>query len=285
MKRLLLVLTLLFLGILNAFAQESKELRRKENKERPKFLEIGSGLNYSYFRDFATGPIFYEGLVNSFNGHYHRFDSTKETRYGFLFSAGSYGFTVNNESSNTFVNSITLDFGKLYHIQNFIREKYKLKVGGALLLTGNIRSDPALQNASLGYELIYNLMASAKIERDVSRKKEKDVKIWFIRYHLSPRRRHLSYQLNVGLMNSHVRNGYAYVNQEQLLNGSPIFADYENKFFQGFRMNSALRYTIYMNSGNALRFTYLWDAYTTGQENEALEFANHMLSVALLFKL
>lgn len=201
------------------------------------------------------------------------------------FISGNYQFTIKNETSRSFVQSVNLDLGKLYRIDRYSNDKYSLKAGGTFLITGNIRSNPSLQNSSFGYELIYNLMASAKLSRDVSRKTTKSGKILFLKYNWKPRRRLLSYQLNIGLMNAHLRNGYAYVDQEQLVNNPSLFADYEHTLFEGFRINSALRYTIFFDKGHAIRFAYLWDALTTRQENAAFEMANHQFNVSILFNI
>jgi len=264
---------------------QGKEARKEANKARPKYIELGGGVSISSYRDFATSPIFYTGAVGSFSAHYHRFDTTKETRYGFRFMGGNYGFAVGNETASSSVSSLYLDFGKLYQLPQLSNDKYSIKVGGLFMLNGNLRSDPALQNTSFGYEIIYNLMASAKVSRDVSRKETKSGKVLFVKYNWKPRRRLLSYRLNVGVMNANYRNGYSYISQNSVINEQPLFADYENSLFQGFRMSSALRYTIFLDSGHALRFGYIWDAYTTGEEEAKLEMANHLFNVAVLFKL
>lgn len=281
------LIQLLFFSFLavSVCAQSAKEERKAANKERPKYLDLGTGINVSYFRDFATGPIFYRSAANSVMAHYHRFDSDRETRFGTDLSFGIYSFQIENERASSLVRTLNLDFGKLYRLEKLSNDKYSVKAGGTFLFTGNMRIDPALQNSGFGYEFIYNLMASAKVSRDVSRKEAKRVKLWFIKYNLQPRQRLLSYQLNLGVLNSHIRNGYAYVNQNGILNEPSFLADYEHTFFQGFRMNSALFYTLYLNKGNALRFSYVWDAYTTGQEEVKLEMANHMFGVAFLFQL
>ena len=267
------------------FAQE--ELSRKEkNKARPKYLELGTLTGPGYHRDLATSPLFNRGGTVGTNFHYHRFDSLRETRYGFTLLAGFHGFTVGNERSGASLTTVQFDFNKLYAIHKISQGKYKFKVGGMVVGNFNLRIDPRLQNAGFGNEFIYNLMGSAKVSRDVSRKSTKSGKIlWLFPYNWEPRKRLLSYQLNVGIYNANVRNGYAYVDQSGLINELAIWSDYEHNAFSGFRVNAALRYTIYLNNDNALRFSYNWDAYTTGGDVDQFEIANHLLGVALLFDL
>lgn len=280
-----IVILLISLVVSPLFGQSKKDVRKAANKERPKFLELGFGSGSSYYRDFATAPIFYHSIPQNVAIHYHRFDSLKETRYGGNLSFGIYDFEIGDQKSSSLTRSLNLDFGKLYHIQKLSTEKYNVKVGGMAIFTGNLRIDQDLQNAAVGYEFIYNLMASAKVSRDVSRKETKSGKIWFIKWNWEPRKRLLSYRLNVGLMNSHIRNAYPYINQKEILNESPFFANYENTFFQGFRMTSDLDYTIFLHNNNAIRFSYVWDAYTTGQEVDKFEMANHFINFSLLFRL
>jgi len=273
---------LLHLGLT---AQETVD-RKTLNEARPKYLEIALHGGPSYFRDLATSPIFFRGPALGFGLHYHRFDSLKESRFGLAFTTGRYRFTIGNERASSRLQNIQLDFSKLYRIDRFSSEKYQLKLGGLAMADLNLRVDPALQNAGFGYEFIYNLMASAKVSRDLSRTTTKSGKfLGFIGYNWQPRKRLISYQLSAGLYNANVRNGYAYVNQEALLNEFSLFADYQHHLFQGFRISSALRYTIYLNNDNALRFSYCWDAYTTGGENDQFEIANHLFGAALLFDL
>jgi hypothetical protein len=259
---------------------------QNDKESRPKYLELGLNFGHSYFRDLATSPIFYTGALNGANFHYHRFDTLRETRFGFSALNGTHGFTIGNEVSTSSFTTLQFDYGRLYPFERISNANYKFKFGGLLIANINFRTDPALQNAGFGYEVVYNLMASAKVSRDVSRHSAKSGKIlWLIPYNWQPRKRLLSYQLNLGVVNNNVRNGYAYVSQKGIINEFPLFADYEHNVFSGFRMNAALRYTIYLNNGNALRFSYIWDAYTTGGEVDQFEIANHLIGTALLFDL
>lgn len=280
--QLSLTLTILTFSASYTFSQDSKD----KNSSRPKYLEIGIQNGYSYHRDLATSPVFYRGATSGTNVHYHRFDSSRDSRFGATLYSGTQRFSVRNESAQSRFTTIQIDISELYAIEKYSQGKYKFKVGGSLMGNFNLRSDPALQNASFGYEVVYNLMGSAKVSRDVSRNREKSGKfLWLIPYNWKPRKRLLSYQLSLGVFNSNVRNGYAYVNQSGLTNQFPIFADYENNLFSGFRMNAVFRYSIYLNNGNALRFSYIWDAYTTGGEVDQFEIANHLFGAALLFDL
>jgi len=272
--------------LFSGLSAQEESSKKALNKARPKYFEIGLQNGYSYHRDLATSPNFYRGYTSGINLHYHRFDALRERRFGFTYYSGNYRFSVLNESARSRFSTFQLDFEELYQIKRFAKRKYQLKAGGKLIGNFNLRVNPALQNASVGYEIVYNLMGSVQLSRDVSRTEAKSAKfLWLIPYNWKPRKRLISYQLNLGLINANVRNGYAYVNQRGVTNEFPLFADYRHNFFSGFRMNAVLRYTVYLKNENALRFSYLWDAYTTGGKVDQFEMANHLIGAALLFDL
>jgi hypothetical protein len=57
------------------------------------------------------------------------------------------------------------------------------------------------------------------------------------------------------------------------------------QIFKGFRLNSALDYTIFLRNKNAVQLSYLWDAYRTGGHHDNFEMAAHTLNFSLLFGL
>ncbi|HKL39286.1 MAG TPA: hypothetical protein VJ894_01340, partial [Cryomorphaceae bacterium] len=158
-------------------------------------------------------------------------------------------------------------------------------VGGQFNATANHRENAALFNNDEGVDLISTLFASAKGTLDLSRKEEKSKKFLFVNYTLKKRVRQLSYHLNVGVVNSSYRNGFAYISPAAPLNEDDFFADYEFRVFKGFRLNSSLDYTIYLQNKNAVQFSYVWDAYRTGGHHDNFEMAAHILKVTLLFGL
>ncbi|SHJ52792.1 hypothetical protein SAMN04488028_101409 [Reichenbachiella agariperforans] len=269
------------------FSAVGQSARKIANKARPSYLEIGLGLDYSTYRDFATSPLVYRGLAQNISLHYQRMDKVRETRFGGdYYHSNTYASLVKNEVAVAAVTTLTFNFSKLYQIKSISSDKWSYKAGGMALFTGNLRANPTLQNATYGYEIFFNLLGSAKITRDLSRQTEKSRKFLFIKYKLKPRDKNLSFQLNVGLLNHNIRNGYTYINQESLLNsGNFLFADYEINSFSGFRMSSALEYTHFLANKNALKFSYVWDAYTTGGEENQFEASHHNLKIALLFGL
>lgn len=289
MRKLYSVITaILLFACLQVDAQEdeSKKLspKKEERKNRPYFLGIGFGLNGSSFRDFATSPLIYSGTVYTFSMSATRVDAKKETLAELRFSTGNYTAAIAESFSSSSVFSIFNSYQQLFRLNKYSNDKWNLKVGGNIGWSLNSRSNPSLGNNSSGLEIIGTLFGSAKVTRDLSRKKEKNVKILFVKYKLKPLRRDLSVQFNTGLVNANFRNGFAFIAQDALLNESDTFADYQFNLFSGFRLSSRIDYTLYLTKGNLLRFSYLWDAYRTGNEFDKFEMGNHMLTASLWFR-
>lgn len=282
-----LLLFILLSPVVHCLGQETVEvdstIANKSKLVSPTYLDFTAGSGYSYFRDFATAPLFYYGIAGNLSLHYERNHQDVESRFGISGIYGAYGFNVNRETAGSNLLALNLDYSRLYRIKSLSEERWHVKVGGMALFTANFRNNPDLQNAAFGLEFIYNLMASAKVVVDASRRKAKSGKFLFIKYDWKPRRRYFTYQLNVGLMNAHYRNGYAYVDQSGLIDQPALFNDYENTLFQGIRLNSKMSYTIFLNQLNAVRISFLWDAYTTGEEGDSFEMASRFLNFSFLF--
>lgn len=259
------------------------QTRKEANKLRPSYLELGYGSDRSTIRDFATSPLVYEASARNISLFYHRFDQEKETKFGLNFINGNYQSKVNDEIAIGQVMTFMFTYTKLFQLKSLSSEKWNYKVGGTGSMLGNLRINPALQNAAVGIEFFNNIMVSGKVTRDISRENAKSGKFLFFNYDWKPRTRNLAFQLDIGLINSNFRNGYTYVTQTGVLNERNILEDHEMNSFSGFRMSSALDYTVWLMNGNAYRISYLWDAYTTGGDEDQFEASHHTLKLALLF--
>lgn len=252
---------------------------------RPIYLNLSGGMKAINFRDFATSPLTYSGINLFMSADYLKTGSRKETEFGISYSRGnstSEGVTSIYSSS---IQTGTLYYSMLYGINRINSEKWNFKAGGELNVTGNYRYNPSLNNNGLGYEVIGNVMGSVKITRDFSRKVEKEKKFLFISYTAKPKTKLLSFRLNVGVINSDYRNGYGYIGQSAVNNQPGLEKRYVYSIFSGYRLGSDLAYTIALKNNNAIRFSYLWDAYETGGPYEHYQMASHVLKFTLLFRL
>jgi hypothetical protein len=287
MKKIKITCTLLLLAPLLCFSQidtnitpSKKELR----KSRPNYFGLSSGFNYSSIRDFATSPLIYTGVTNYLALSRLKYNLKREAEIGFYISSGQYNNSFNEQfTSSSFVNTFAINYSQLYEFNKLSSEKLNVKIGGVFNMTSNLRVNESLLNNAVGIESFITLLGSIKITKDISRKKEVDKKFLFIKYKLKQKTRNLAFRLNIGLINSTLRNGFVYSGQSFILNDPNIFDGYQFKLFSGFRMSSALDYTIHLKNKNKIQLSYLWDAYKTGGNLDKFEMANHTFRVTLLF--
>ena len=266
-------------------AQEKGNLLSKKEirKARPSYISLSFGMNSGNFRDFATSPLIYNGFVTTSGASKLRIDDVRESDYGFLFSAGTFSNSFNDHTSASTVKTLSLHYTQLYKLKALNSEKYSVKVGGMVNVTGNLRTNISLQNNAVGVEIIPTIFGSVKVTKNISRKEEKSKRFLFIKYKAKPRTRHISFNLNVGLMNSSYRNGYVYSGKSSVLNNLSLFDDYSFDMFSGFRIKTALDYTVTLANKNKIQLSYMWDAYKTGGDFDKLEFASHIFKLSFLF--
>ncbi len=251
---------------------ESSFLTKKERRKQiPIYIGIGIGINTSKFRDFSTSPLFYEGSAVQFSLSRLKIGDNRESELGLSYDFGTYSSDFNNSNTSSEVKRLELSYSQLYKINLFKSESINTKVGFLLNGNGNLRINEGLHNNANGIDIFANLSGAVKIA--------KDIKL----YSNDERRRNLAFRLNLGLINSSYRNGYTYSGQAPILNETNIFDDYKFKIFSGFRASTKLDYTHYLKNKNALQFSYIWDAYTTGGSSDKFEMAHHILKLTLLF--
>lgn len=266
----------------NAFSQSG---RTEKKVNRPAYLNIALGLNISNFRDFATSPLIYSGKPIYTALSHVDMDEKRESHFTFSYSIGKYKSNFNRHASESTVNTFSFNYLELFQLKKLSSSKLNLKIGGQLNTTVNHRENTELFNNSEAVEIITTLFGSAKATMDLSRLEDKNKKILFIKYKASKRKRTLSYTFNVGVVNSSYRNGFAYTSPSAPLNDDDFFAGYKWQLFKGFRLNSALDYTVYLHNKNAIQFSYIWDAYRTGGAHDHFEMATHIFKLSLLFGL
>ena len=199
-------------------------------------------------------------------------DKRRETEYGFSYSFGNFANNFNEHESISAFKMFSPYYSQLYRLNKFSTEKLNIKVGGLIDVTGNFRVNESLGNNGVGLEVIPTLFGSVKASKNfISRKREG---------------KNLAFRLNVGIINSSFRNGYAYSGQAFILNKpilESVFDDYQFKIFSGFRMNTSLDFTMPLKNKNKIKFSYLWEAYKTGGSFDKFQLAHHTIKFTLLF--
>ena len=281
MKKTLTLLLLLY-SIVSFSQNDTTTLTKKEiRKERPAYLGISLGLSFSSFRDFATSPLIYTGTPMYLSLSHLKTDMKRESEFAFTYSFGNYIEHFNKQFTLSQVKTFSSYYSRLYQLNSLSAGKFNIKIGGVFNITGNTRYNQLLMNNAVGAEWFANLMGSIKITQDISRTNFKDKKFLFIKYKLAPRTRKIAFRLNVGLINSSYRNGYAYL--RHTLDQNDLYYGYKFSMFSGFKMNTSLDYTISLKNRNAIQFSYVWDAYKTGSDPDKFEMAHHTLKLTFLF--
>lgn len=285
--RQLLFAELTLISSLGAFSQDSSatEVKKQRVEKRPAYIDISFGLSHSGFRDFATSPLRYSGTPVFTALTHLEMDDSRKSQITLSYAFGDYSTKLNEHNTGSKVNTISLNYLELYQIGKLSSPKFNFKMGGQFNATVNHRQNEDFFNNSEGVDIIATLFGSVKGTLDLSRSTPSKRKFLFFRYRAKKRVKKLSYTLNAGLINSSFRNGFAYLSSSTPINRDDFFADYELKVFRGFRLNSALDYTVFLDNTNAVQFSYLWDAYKTGGHHDNFEMVSHTLKCSLLFNL
>ncbi|MBW7912429.1 MAG: hypothetical protein H3C54_01700 [Taibaiella sp.] len=286
MRQLLQTLAVLLLP-LATIAQETTISKKQIRKERPKYLQVGLGLNRGSLRDFATSPITYKGILFNYSIGYLKMDTAREVKFTARFNNGVYRYKRKegiDVKSRAGMYVLYLNYYRLYRLNKISNSNLHIQAGGMFDANLDFRINDDLMNAGYGYEFFNTFFLSGKVTRRWERTETVHKKFLFIKYKRNPRVAMFSYQLNLPVMHNSLRNGFAYIGNEGL-NTSPAFKEYEYKAFGGIRFSSELAYTRQMQNGNMWRISYLWDAYTSGKGHNRFELSNHIAEVSLLFHL
>ncbi|UXP31729.1 hypothetical protein N6H18_15375 [Reichenbachiella agarivorans] len=269
--------------LVRCYSQDTDSLDR--STKRSLYLDLGLGLGKFNYTDFGTSPLTFRGSSYAVSVNGLILDDSREIHFGLDYISGAASNVVRNEVAVSQMYSIGIHYTHMYRIKALSSEKWNTKLGGQINVLGELRYAPAMQNADIGLDVFANILASVKVTRDLSRITPKEKKIWFIRYKLDPRKKNLSYQMNVGVINHNLRNGYAYLGQSSVVNDFQLFDDYQFHTLSGFRMSSQLDYSYFLKNNNALRLSYLWDAFNTGGDLNQFQMAYHTIKLALLFNM
>jgi hypothetical protein len=265
------------------FSQNKDPEKNTQQRTRPVYFGVSSGLAYSGFRDFATSPLTYNGSPLYLSFDRLKADNKRESELLCSFMSGNYSKGYNSQFNTSRVKTVTLSYDQIFRLERLSSEGFSVKVGPTLQTTYCYRYNGSFSNNETGREVVMNLLGSVKITKDVSRRQEKDKRLIFFNYRLIPRSRVLSFRTNVGVLNTSYRNGFSYTGNIVDPKADNRYTGYQFKAISGFRMSASIDYTIYLKNKNAVQLSYAWDAYKTGGERDVFEMAHHIFKVTLLF--
>lgn len=279
--------------ILNAQEQvNNSNVEHNDSLHTKYYTRLSTGITTPIYRDFATSPLFFSGIGLNLSTAWLKHSDSRERI--FQLEMGGAVMSPNTPESDfiqtgglSFFGQFNAFYQQLWKLEALSNTQNNIKVGGALVTTQNIRINGALVNNLLGLESIYNLMASAQITRDISRKKEKEINLLLFKPVLKPAKRDLRFLFNVGVLNVNHRPGYTYTYNSEM-NGTetgPAAWTYYNYQWalNGWRLQTQLEYIKHLPNGNARSWSYVWRAAHVPGRHEAFQMASHQIQFTLFF--
>ena len=288
-----LTLILQFMICTQGYSQSKEPLSPPEKTNTfNHYRQFSQSLLIPVYRDFATSPLFYNGVgFNSSPGWLKRSNARERLiQFGTGFSAMTAKIPESDfiqPSSEAIFFNINLRYHQLWKLGPLSNEKDNIKVGGTLISSQNFRTNTSLQNNALGLENITNLMASAQITRDISRKEPRQLNLWLFKLTLKPVKRDLRFLFNAGILNLNHRPGYVYSYKSEIVGLetnalSWVLSNYKWSL-NGWRFNTEFEYITYLPNGNAHSWAYVWDAAHAPGKHEAFQMASHQFRYTYYF--
>ena len=260
---------------LQAYCQISDE---KPYLGNARYIETSAGTGLGRLSDFATSPLYYEGVVHRYAVSLSRMATKRDVSTGFSMVKGNLKSDFNEHTAESALTTFSLHHSRLYQILRSSPEQWNFKIGGEANVLGNLRVNRALMNSAVGIEAFPSLFGSFKVTRDISRQTGRRGK--------EPKKKSLSLRVNASLIGTSFRNGYSYLGIGQVIDKSGIegvLDDYRFKAFGVNALSSSLDYTIWLKNKNGWRISYAWEAYKTRNDYADFEMASHTIRVAILF--
>jgi hypothetical protein len=245
---------------------------------KSKYINLNMGLGLNRLRDYATSPLFYEGIALGYSASLASIRTHKEISTGFSFLNGRLKNDFNDHKAVSSLTSITVHHTRLYQIFRNSPPRWNIKVGGEARILANVRVNQTLMNNALGIEAFPILFGSIRSTWNITRNKTNGSR--------EPKQRSLALSINPGLLGYSLRNGYSYLGISSTINDpgiAGILKDYSVQPFGVTSVNTSLDYTIWLKNKNGWKFSYAWEAYKTRKDFSTFEMASHSLRVAILF--
>ena len=202
------------LFLLHSFSSIGQSYNRDSLKgTESHYFNTSYGVLRSSYRDQPTSPLFYNGF-----GIHFAIGSTDESDVRVANFKSSVNLSINSAKLPT-TNSLSTSYSSIYlnipfyydylrKIEKWNYKDYNFLIGGAFFTNINSRLNSALFNASAGFDIESSFMFSSKVEKDISRKKTKKIKLWLIKKELQPKKRTIGIQFNTGILNFNYRPNY-----------------------------------------------------------------------------
>jgi len=260
--------------------------------EVTRFFSSSLAVGPATFRDYATSPLFYKGSALSGQIAWTKVKDRYERKWSMRCSfAPTKPLLPELENPAQKVSALfsTLDiaYQQLRPWPRFNKGKWSYYLGGVGMSTLNFRANKALGNSAVGIEAFFNAMAAGKVSYDLSHEKTGTRKFLWIKRELKPTTRSLSLQFNIGLLNANYRQAYDYKGFPEVngakLNPLNLVLNSSAWAVNGTRFSSELEFRRYQVGGNAVSWSYVWDALSAPGREHLFQMSAHRIQLTLHF--
>jgi hypothetical protein len=244
------------------------------------------------FRDFATSPLFYKSSALSAQMAWGRSKEKYDRKWSLRSSIASTKAALpeleySGPKSTALFSSSDIAYQQLRPWPRFNKGKWSYFLGGVAISTFNFRINKALGNSAVGLEAFFNAMASGKVNYDLSHEKTGTRKFLWMKREQKPTKQSLSLQFNVGLVNANYRQAYDYKSFPEVdgsnLNPFKLMVNSSAWAVNGTRFSSELEFRRQRPTGNAISWSYVWDAVSAPGREHLFQMAAHRIQFTLHF--
>ena len=246
----------------------------------------------STFRDFATSPLFYKSSALSGQIAWTKSKEKCERKWSMRSSIASTKpilpeLEIPAAKTKALFSSSDIAYQNLRPWPRFNKGKWSYYLGGVGMSTLNFRMNQALGNSAVGIEAFFNAMAAAKMSYDLSHEKTGTRKLLWMKREVKPTTRALSLQFNIGLLNANYRQAYDYKGFPEVngakLNPFNLVLNSSAWAVNGTRFSSELEFRRYQSGGNAVSWSYVWDALSAPGREHLFQMSAHRIQLTLHF--
>lgn len=269
----------------SAFSQTNKTDESSLPEIKGNYLGISAGMTFGSMRDMSTSPLFYSAILPSVAIDYASIHDKWVYGLNFTTLNGFYLSLMDTESYSTTANIFDFD---IFVFNNFMKsndDRFKQFIGGSMTNSSHIRINQSYGNAALAFNNFSDINLNYKVsfQYRLAEKKKKFLKL--IPYTRKEKFFLLSGKVGVPVYTLVYSPGYTNPGNSTL-NSDLLFDGYEynSKIFSG--INTDISISRILKNGNMTKFSYIWNARTTGSVTEStIDIAHHTFIFTLVFKI
>ncbi|HDQ45272.1 MAG TPA: hypothetical protein ENN17_07240 [bacterium] len=257
--------------------------------KRNQYILIASGFHRPLFRDFATSPLFYQGIGMSMAGGGLFRSPKRDHLIEIEFTANQLkDHPPKSRYFQPSAEAYLLGFNGYYHylrkIDRFSSGRTQIRFGGGVEATQNIRINAGLGNAVAGFETLFHVLAVGNVTRDISRTESKSFRFLFFKKEFRPVKRDLTFTMHTGILNFNRRPGYTFVDVLEIDASDLEWISPGYRWsLNGWRLGARIEFVVYRPNGNAVKWAYLWNAVHAPGKFEPFQMASHQIRYTMMF--